>query len=285
MPNLNAAFWTARVDVPAFFASRAYRHYLRPGQTIIAIPYGVSGNTMLWQAEAGLYFTMAGGYTGIIPREFERWPVVRAFSTATLIPDSRAQLRAFMAAHQSSVIVADDQRPTPWTNVFLKLDPSRVRIAGVTLYRVPSRELIPYRKFTSAEMERRNCAARFDALLSAARDYLRVGGDPSRLTPMRAQQLNLLPGNWVNRSEVRTNNGLYLGPWNHGKIAIGVVASYDAGRPLIDRYRADASEVLFPFPKTFADPPRGDTFMRLLVLVFDRAAVLRAVAKAGYPPD
>jgi hypothetical protein len=280
LPNPGASFWTASTDVPAFFSSGAYREYLRPGENIIGIPYGISGNTMLWQAESGMYFRMAGGYTGITPREFESWPVVDALFTQTLIPDAAMQLRAFMAAHQADAVIVDDKHETSWTPIFLMLDSSPVRLGGVSLFRVPPHELAQYRDLTAIEMQRRNCQARFAALLAAARAYLVAGRDPAALTPLLAQQLGLLPQNWVKEADVRTHNGLYLGPWSYGRIAIGVVGSYDALQLLIARYHADASLIFFPYPKELSEPPSGDTFMRLLVIVFDRAALVRAGANA-----
>jgi hypothetical protein len=281
MPNLGASFWTASIDVPAFFSSGAYLEYVHPGEIVIGIPYGISGNTMLWQAETSMYFRMAGGYTGITPREFESWPVVDALFTQTLIPDAAMQLRAFMAAHQAGAVIVDNRHETSWTSILLALDSSPVRIGGISLFRMPPQELARYCNLASIEMQRRNCEARFAALLTAARDYLVAGRDPAALTPLRAQQLGFLPQNWVKDVDVRTHNGLYLGPWSDDNIAVGVVGSYDALRPLIDRYHADASLIFFPYPKKFTSPPSGDTFMRLLVIVFERAALARAAAKIG----
>jgi len=76
---------------------------------------------------------------------------------------------------------------------------------------------------------------------------------------------------------VRTNNGLYLGPWNGNEIALGVVGTYWGLQPLIGKYHAAAAQIFFPFPKRLIEPPEGDTFMRLLVMVFDHAGLIQAV--------
>ena len=52
-------------------------------------------------------------------------------------------------------------------------------------------------------------------------------------------------------------------------------------QPLIADYRADATEVYFPFPRPLAGPPKGNTFMRKLVMVFDRAGLARAAQRAS----
>ena len=75
---------------------------------------------------------------------------------------------------------------------------------------------------------------------------------------------------------MRTDNGLYLGPWPGGRVAVGIVGSYEALQPLIVKYHARASKVFFPFPKELKGEPSGDTFLRLLVMVFDPATSIDA---------
>ena len=95
---------------------------------------------------------------------------------------------------------------------------------------------------------------------------------------LELQELGLLPSGWVRDRDVRTRNGLYLGPWNGNRVALGVVGSYEALRPLIEKYKDAAAQVFFPFPKPFNEPPQGETFMRLLVMVFDQRVLTSATA-------
>jgi hypothetical protein len=281
-PNLCAAIWTAPSDLPAFFSAGTYTQYLHAGETVIALPYAITGNSMLWQAESRMYFRMAGGYTGITPREFERWPIVGAFSSTTYIPHAAIQLRAFMAAHDADAVIIDDRHLAQWVSLLSTLDSSPVRVGGVSLYRVALHDLAQYRGLNELELERRNNDARFTTLVAAAQKYLDQGRDPAALTPMHAQELGLLPQNWVNDPDVRTRNGLYLGPWNRGQIAVGVVGSYDALQPLIAKYRDGARHIFFPYPKELGDPPKADTFMRQLVIVFDRPALAHAASRVSH---
>jgi hypothetical protein len=92
---------------------------------------------------------------------------------------------------------------------------------------------------------------------------------------MRVEQLGLIPPRWAGDRDVRTPNGLYLGPWESGRVAIGVVASYPAVEGIIAKYRGVAAEVYYPFPEKLEGAPRGDTFMRLLVMVFDGTELAR----------
>jgi hypothetical protein len=97
----------------------------------------------------------------------------------------------------------------------------------------------------------------------------------------------VLPHGWAVDNDVYTKDGLILGPWQDDRIEAGVVGSYEALKPLIADYRADAAEVYFPFPRPLTEPPKGNTFMRKLVLVFDRAGLERAAKRASseLPPD
>jgi hypothetical protein len=70
LPNPSAAFWTRPVAAPPFFATGLYRKYIAPGDTVLILPYGLEGESDIWQAMSGMYFTMAGGYVGLVPPEY-----------------------------------------------------------------------------------------------------------------------------------------------------------------------------------------------------------------------
>jgi hypothetical protein len=109
VPVLSAQYWIQPTDTPAFFAQGLYRKYLKPGEIVVALPYGWRGNTMLWQAGTNMYFRMAGGYIGPPPFEYQRWPIVVALFQSAYLPDSSAQFMAFLADHQATTVIADDQ--------------------------------------------------------------------------------------------------------------------------------------------------------------------------------
>jgi hypothetical protein len=278
-PNVHSGFWSRANDTPEFFTRGDYRRYLRPGENVVILPYGINGTSMLWQAAAVFSFRMAGGWTSIIPREFQMWPIVNAMLKRTYIPDIRSQLCAFMAAHEARAILVSYTESQFWEPMLSPLDSSPVRIGGVVMYRPSAEEMAGYRSLSALEMERRSNLARFSALLFAARNYLAQNRNLAELTPMQAQQLGLLPPHWVTDPDVRTDNGLYLGPWNGNKVAVGVVGTYWGLQPVIGQYRAAASEVFLPYPRRLTESRRGDTFM-LLVMVFDRSGLAQAAHAA-----
>jgi hypothetical protein len=187
---------------------------------------------------------------------------------------------AFLAHHEVSTIIITDRERALWEPLLAPLHRTPIETGGVALYRFTAADLAPWRQVTALEMERRCDAARFDALLTAAQKYLAGGGDLERLSPRRAELLGLLPAHSTNEAAVRISNGLYLGALDGGLVGVGVVGSIDALRPLIAKYRSDAVRIYFPYPREFTDPPRGETFMRQLVIAFDRDGLASAAAKA-----
>ena len=80
LPNPLARFWTtAWDDTPEFFASGKYRDDVAPGANLLILPYGIDGNSDLWQSRDKMYYRMAGGYVGpspAIPAQYQPWPIV-----------------------------------------------------------------------------------------------------------------------------------------------------------------------------------------------------------------
>jgi hypothetical protein len=91
-----------RVPDPPFFREGRWRTAIDAGDTVVTLPYGYRGYSMLWQARAELGFAMTGGYLGgRVPREFRRFAAVRALLAADPAAASERQLRAFLARRAS----------------------------------------------------------------------------------------------------------------------------------------------------------------------------------------
>ena len=66
LPNLSPSFWATRVATPRLFPSAVESYSLiAPGQTVLALPFGIEGESMYWQVEDGFRFRLAGGYLSI----------------------------------------------------------------------------------------------------------------------------------------------------------------------------------------------------------------------------
>jgi hypothetical protein len=98
LPNFHANVWASRIPVPAFLTQGTYHRYLRPGEIVwIVDPH--RNRQMIWQAQTGLSFRLAGGFFGVTrqacpipacrrtwapaPSPGQRWPTSRASWPAT----------------------------------------------------------------------------------------------------------------------------------------------------------------------------------------------------------
>jgi hypothetical protein len=315
-PNLSARFWTTAAQVPAFFGSGLYRQYLAPGETVIVLPFGLYGEGMLWQAAADMYFRMASGYVGWappIPEEHRDWPIMSGFYRIAGVPQAGDQLKAYLANHDVSAVIigprsqylvsqADSQRTSAtwlrWPTVdreriamhtlLASLDAQALEVGGITLYRLPPQTLAPYRQLTGLQMQQRAARVRFDALLLGAERYLSQGRNPAELSPQALQAFGLAPLDWFGGEPFPSRghpifraDSILRRSKNNG-IEVGIIGSYAALKPIVDRYSAETSAVYFPYPTRPTPSSAGATSeAAMMVMEFDRAGLARAAAAAA----
>jgi hypothetical protein len=136
IPNTPGGYWHNRASTPPFFPRGIYRDYIRKGETVIIIPYGYNGQSMRWQAETGMYFNMAGGYTGLTPKEFTDWPVLNTFYLGIYQPDEEAQLKDFLKSHKVEAVIIDNTAPAVFFRIFDSLGYPSQNIGGMILYQI-----------------------------------------------------------------------------------------------------------------------------------------------------
>src|SRR5215469_11323419 len=298
MPNLSAAYWTSANDTPAFFSSDLYRRYIAPRENLLILPYGIRGNSMLWQAETGMYFNMVGGYSGPLLPGYKDWLIVNAFMSPSYVPDAGAQLKAFMESHGVSTIavVDSDVSAKAWHALASSCCVATTDAGGVTLYRATPATLAPYASVTALQMEQQADSLLFDTLLLATDRWLTTGNSLADLTPLRAQDKGLLPASWITgpteggwaivEDPVADTSGrdrlnVWMGPMRDGRPTVGVFGSYAGLEPIIARYQSSAAHIYFPYPRDLGENPPAD-LRGLMVIVFDRAQLgtaARAVAE------
>lgn len=285
LPNLDYRFWTMSIDLPPFYTSGAISDLLHQGETAVVLPYAGRGDSMMWQALADFSFPMAGGYTGAtMPDSFARWPAVNALYWGTEVADAATQFGAFFAAHNVGAIIFPEIRVGEYRPMLAPLNDiclAPTRSGRVVVFPVATDKVAKYRGLDAVELEAAFDRDRFERLLVAAEKYLEAKAPADRLTPANVAMAGLVPQSWGVDRDIYTKDGLILGPWKNGRIQVGVVGSYDALRALIADYRADASEVYFPFPRSLDGAPKGNLFLRKLVMVFERASLRRAAGKAS----
>jgi hypothetical protein len=312
LPNPSAMFWITADDTPAFFANGKYRDYVAPGANLLILPYGIDGNSDLWQSRSEMYFRMAGGYVGLspaIPAQYQPWPIVYALYNLAEIPDLRAQVNAFLVQKQvTTVIVAETGshlweplfdagplsfRQRPFTAderaairaMFAALDPSPLEIDGVTLYRIPLARLSPYAQIDPRDLERCAAQARLNALIIAADDYQRSYRPLGDLNPLSAARLGLLPKMWLigpnAESDLRSYaivNGLVLTAVGGDRIALGLRGTPGVLKEMARTYGSNASsQAILPPMLAFS---AAEQTQSLLLMTYSREQLSRASAVA-----
>ncbi|MFZ0245632.1 MAG: hypothetical protein WAL68_08145 [Candidatus Binatus sp.] len=288
-PNPHASFWVSRLDIPAFFTDGSYAKELSPREIILPLPWAQKGNSMYWQMQSGMYFRMAGGWTGISPFEFRRMPIVSLFSGQTDLPEAGDQLKAYLARFAVTAIVAD-----PSSERFDTLEPALASLGvaaeqsgGVLIYKIPPGKFAAYAKLTGADVEARALTLRFDTVLAAAGDYIAGGNDPRKLSAPELKRLNLLPPDWQIATAPNSVNDWSIGGLTDGRIAIVLLGFPQGLKPLLDRY-LDKAELRYPAPSRWdlKSSPAEDRSDKLM-MIFDRAQLEAAASqlKSSPPPE
>jgi hypothetical protein len=293
VPNLSGGAWGKAADIPTFFRDGLYKQYLTKDESVLILPYADNGDSMLWQAQSGMYFNMVEGSVPS-PIEFKRWPFVRAFTWQTYLPEASGQLKAFLSDHEVGAIIVTEQEQELYKGLLSSLGVAPVMTGGVWLYR-PSIKPERDTKASLLEMRTRFETERFDSLVAGAEKYLSDGENPDSLSVLKAQELKLIPDSSLigaaaridldaayNRNVVTDAHeayGVYLGEMSDHRIGIGVYAWYPAVAPLIDEFRGITSEIFFPHPEKLsasaAPPKEADGW---LVIAFTHEQLARASA-------
>ncbi|MGH7814415.1 MAG: hypothetical protein ACREQI_10505 [Candidatus Binataceae bacterium] len=296
--------WVFPAQSPAFFASDMYRDYIKPGDNLLILPFGYRGNSMLWQAETGMYFRMADGWVGAHPAEFDGWPIFNALYAAAYLPDARDQLGAFMAHHgvDDAVVADSDPAAKSWNALFSNFSAAPKHVGGVTVFRIVPASLAPYRNAAAFQMRRQAAAAAVETMLAAAGQWIAAGRNLARLTPYRALQLGALKPQWFVGSTADVYTGktvaaapgskgfLYTGAWMggtaDGRAKVVIRGTYNDLAPVIGRYRKFAAHVYFPYPNDLlppgaAIPPRNQPLY--LEMDFDREQIAAIAAQLHSP--
>ena len=289
-PNPHASFWVSSLDIPTFFTDRTYATELEPREIIFPLPWGQRGNSMYWQVRSEMYFRMAGGWTGVAPFEFARMPVANYFYGAIDLPEAGDQLKAYIARFGVQAVIADPKEANfpIWQRTLASLGGAALYEKGVWIYKIPRDSFAEYAKLPGAQVEARADALRFDAILEAAGRYLAGGHDLSKLSALELKRLDLIPRDWLVDAATDAYIDWQVGPAPGGRVAIIILGSYEGVRPLIERYRATASEIEYPAPTRWTPDsrPRPDLVKPFLV-TFDSAHLAAAAQtlRDSPPPE
>jgi hypothetical protein len=119
-------------QLPAFITNGLYRHYLSPGETVVVVTR--RGNAgMLFQADAGFYFKIAGGFINASLSSPNGLPRPVELLTHATRPRDLAFLSYVRAARVGAVIV-EQAWAEPWMGVFGRIGLHGTAVGGVIVY-------------------------------------------------------------------------------------------------------------------------------------------------------
>lgn len=137
-PAAEHGYWRSVPDLPSLFATSAYRQAIRPSDTVLLLPIGGAGQSMLWQAQARLGFTMAGGYLAPAAADpYMHDPIYPTLTSGATVPNQQAAAERFLVSHHVTVAVLDPRMPTasPWIGILHRLGWGSQMRGGVLVLR------------------------------------------------------------------------------------------------------------------------------------------------------
>jgi hypothetical protein len=138
-PAIGRDYWRSTADVPRLFATSAYRGEIRPSDTVLALPVGIAGQSMLWHGMAHLDFKLAGGYLVApeAPNPYKDDPIYPTLTYGTPVPGQQRAAARFLADHHVTVAAldADAAASSPWVPMLQQLGWQAKTVAGAVLLR------------------------------------------------------------------------------------------------------------------------------------------------------
>jgi hypothetical protein len=135
VPNIGSGFWRGSEPNSAFFTTHEYRSVLRPGETVLALPFGEFGTGMLWQAETGMWFRLAGGFVNpVYPADYRSDPLFPAlFGKVTPNPQT---VRSFLVRRHVGAVIVNPATAPQWLGPLAALGLKPMSFGGILVYRV-----------------------------------------------------------------------------------------------------------------------------------------------------
>ncbi len=133
LPNFAGVPWGTRVDSPPLTRNpELLARYVPPGRTVLALPFGIDGDSMFWQEQAGFSYRMAGGYVGIaIPSGYEPYlSLIYALGGHAYRGNDTRDLCAFLRMTHTSAIMLREGTPGSWGRLLDPLRSPAARVGG-----------------------------------------------------------------------------------------------------------------------------------------------------------
>jgi hypothetical protein len=139
LPNFDDFRWATPVDAPALMRGGRLARYVPPGSTVLALPFGIEGNSMIWQVEAGFQFRLAGGYVSwALPKQYAGLTIIRELTGQPPGGRLKQRLCAFIEMTGTTVILLREGAPGDWAATLAPLRVRQVHDGGFAIYSLRS---------------------------------------------------------------------------------------------------------------------------------------------------
>jgi hypothetical protein len=134
-PNLTGP-WGTRVDAPRLMRAPELARYIPKGSTVLALPFGIWGDSMFWQVQSDFHFRLAGGYVSVSPPSAYRQYIylLRALGGGPIEGHPNQRICGFLRMTGSSVIALREGAPGLWARLLRPLHVRPLRAGGFWLY-------------------------------------------------------------------------------------------------------------------------------------------------------
>jgi hypothetical protein len=126
------------VDTPEFFGTPLLTRYLDRNEIVLVLPNSADGNSMLWQAQTGMYFRMVGGYIGGIPPVFAEEDIPDLLLPGQFSLARADRLKVFLNKYGIRSVIVNASDSDRWPGLNSVLGTSPVPVGGVIFYHVPA---------------------------------------------------------------------------------------------------------------------------------------------------
>jgi hypothetical protein len=136
-PNL-ALSSAAKTAAPPFIEEGLYQRVLTPGELVVSAGIPI-GRSMLFQAEADMYFRLPAGYFGSSPPGVPQRQIARAVSSGRPPVFETEEVRTFLRSSHIRAIVVIALRPhrrAQWRHFLRFLHVRPIRLGGADVYRL-----------------------------------------------------------------------------------------------------------------------------------------------------
>jgi hypothetical protein len=128
--------WGTRVDAPRLMRAPALARYIPKGSTVLALPFGIWGDSMFWQVQSDFHFRLAGGYVSVSPPTAYRQYIylLRALGGGPIEGHPNQRICGFLRMTGTRVIALREGAPGLWAQLLHPLRVPPLRVGGFWVY-------------------------------------------------------------------------------------------------------------------------------------------------------